>query len=47
MDGALGYSVGYYYYIPTDSEERLGFGPKKLKKVSLAEIGARPEVRTA
>jgi hypothetical protein len=44
MDGVLGYSVGYYYYIPTDSEKRLGDGPKKLKKVDWAEIGAGPEV---
>ena len=43
---SLGLLYIYYYYIPTDSEERLGCGPKKLKKSDSAEIGAGPEVQT-
>src|ERR1700677_4388211 len=35
MDAVPGNSVVYYYHIPTDSEERLGCGPKKLKKSRL------------
>ena len=37
MDAVPGHSVVYYYSIPTDSEERLGSGPKKLKKSRLGQ----------
>jgi hypothetical protein len=40
MNKVLGLSVGHYYYIPTDSEERLSCGRKKAKKVIPREIGA-------
>jgi hypothetical protein len=41
MKWVLGQSVGYYYYIPTESEGCLRCGPKKAKKVIGRENGRR------